>query len=381
MAYNFRYISEKYGVSIAANGFITYFLTFARMEFTAAQIAQLLNGTVEGNANAVVSTVSKIEEGHNGALTFLANPKYTEFIYSTKATVVIVGNDFVAEKPVASTLIRVADAYGAFARLLDLYNANKHNKQGIEQPSFISPTAKIGQNVYIGAFCYIADGVVIDDNVKIYPNSYIGNNVKLGNNTLVHAGVRIYADCNIGANCTLHSGVIVGGDGFGFAPNSENNYNKVPQIGNVIIEDHVEVGANTTIDRATLGSTIIRKGVKLDNLIQVAHNVEIGENTVIAAQTGIAGSTKIGKNCMIGGQVGIIGHLTIADGTKIAAQSGIGNNITKQGEIMQGSPAFGVGDYRRAYVGFRKLPELMQRLAELEKQLAQLKDKPAQQND
>jgi UDP-3-O-[3-hydroxymyristoyl] glucosamine N-acyltransferase len=347
------------------------------MKFTAGDIAKLIQGTVEGDALAVVSTVAKIEEGALGALSFLANPKYTEYIYTTKASVVIVNADFVAEQPVSTTLIRVPDAYQAFAKLLAVYNQHQQAQAAIEQPSFIATTATVGEGLYLGAFAYIGENAQLGKNVKIYPGSYVGNNVVIGDNTVLYPGVKVYAECKIGANVTLHSGVIVGGDGFGFAPNSENNYNKVPQIGNVIIEDHVEVGANTTIDRATLGSTIIRKGVKLDNLIQIAHNVEIGENTVIAAQTGVAGSTKIGKNCMIGGQVGIIGHLVIADGVKIAAQSGIGNNIDKEGEIMQGSPAFAVGEYRRAYVGFRKLPDLMQRIAMLEKELKELKAKSA----
>jgi UDP-3-O-[3-hydroxymyristoyl] glucosamine N-acyltransferase len=347
------------------------------MKFTAGDIAKLIQGTVEGDALAVVSTIAKIEEGAKGALSFLANPKYTEYIYTTKASVVIVNADFLAEQTLSTTLIRVPDAYQAFAKLLAVYNQHQQASAAIEQPSFIATTATIGEGLYLGAFAYIGENAQLGKNVKIYPGSYVGNNVVIGDNTVLYPGVKVYAECKIGANVTLHSGVIVGGDGFGFAPNSENNYNKVPQIGNVIIEDHVEVGANTTIDRATLGSTIIRKGVKLDNLIQIAHNVEIGENTVIAAQTGVAGSTKIGKNCMIGGQVGIIGHLVIADGVKIAAQSGIGNNINKEGEIMQGSPAFAVGEYRRAYVGFRKLPDLMQRIAMLEKELKELKAKSA----
>jgi UDP-3-O-[3-hydroxymyristoyl] glucosamine N-acyltransferase len=347
------------------------------MKFTAGDIAKLIQGTVEGDALAAVTTVAKIEEGTPGALSFLANPKYTEYIYSTQASVVIVNADFVAEKPVTTTLIRVPDAYQAFAQLLAVYNQHQQAAAAIEQPSFIATSATHGKGLYLGTFAYIGENAQIGKNVKIYPGSYVGNNVVIGDNTVLYPGVKVYAECKIGANVTLHSGVIVGGDGFGFAPNSENNYNKVPQIGNVIIEDHVEVGANTTIDRATLGSTIIRKGVKLDNLIQIAHNVEIGENTVIAAQSGVAGSTKIGKNCMIGGQVGIIGHLVIADGVKIAAQSGIGNSIAKEGEIMQGSPAFPVGDYRRAYVGFRKLPDLMQRIASLEKELKELKAKSA----
>jgi UDP-3-O-[3-hydroxymyristoyl] glucosamine N-acyltransferase len=345
------------------------------MEFTAQQIANLIQGEVEGNPEVVVNKLSKIDEGVPNSLSFLANPQYTPYIYITDASIVIVNNDFVAEKPLKSTctLIRVRDARESFAKLLEAYNQVKMNKSGIEQPCYISKTAKLGENVYVGAFTYIGENVKIGNNVKLFPNVYLGDNVVIGDNSVLFAGVRVYSECILGRNCTFHSGVIIGGDGFGFAPNSENNYQKVPQIGNVIIEDHVEVGANTTIDRATIGSTIIRKGVKLDNLIQVAHNVDIGENTVIAAQTGIAGSTRIGRDCMIGGQVGIIGHLVIADRVKIAAQSGIGNSITREGDIVQGSPAFGIGDYKRSYVMFRKLPEIADRIKELEKELNEIK--------
>lgn len=337
------------------------------MEFTAAQIAAQLNGVVEGNPEAKVSSLSKIEEGQAGTLSFLANPKYAQYIYSTEASVVIVSTDFIAEQPVKATLVRVADAYKSFATLLEFYNQIKLKKAGIEQPSFISDKASISENVYVGAFAYVGSGAKIGKNVKIYPHSFIGDNVVIGDDTTLFSGVKIYSDCSVGAHCTLHSGVIIGGDGFGFAPNSENNYNKVPQIGNVVIEDRVEIGSNTTIDRATLGSTIVRKGVKLDNLIQIAHNVEIGENTVIAAQTGIAGSTKIGRDCMIGGQVGIVGHISIANGVKIAAQSGIGQSISKENEIVQGSPAFNIGEYKRSYVVFRNLPDLQNRVKDIEK--------------
>lgn len=342
------------------------------MKFTAQQIADLVKGKITGNAAAEVNSLSKIEEGKPGTLSFLANPKYLPFIYSTKATVVIVNNDFVPEQPVEATLIRVEDAYKSFASLLEVYNKIIRDKKGIETPSFISASAKVGKDVYVGAFAYIGNNAVVGNNVKIYPGSYVGDNVKLKDNTTLFAGVKIYSDCEIGSNCTLHACVIIGADGFGFAPN-ESGYNKVAQIGNVIIEDNVEIGAGTSIDRATLGSTIIRKGVKLDNLIQIAHNVEVGENTVIAAQTGVAGSTRIGKNCMIGGQVGIIGHLTIADGVKIAAQSGIGASITTPNEIVQGSPAFNISDYKRTYVLFRKLPLLEKRIIELEKIISELK--------
>jgi UDP-3-O-[3-hydroxymyristoyl] glucosamine N-acyltransferase len=343
------------------------------MEFTAKQIGELLKGTVEGDVNAKVNKLSKIEEGVSGSLSFLSNPKYIPFIYTTKASVVIIDKDFVAEQPISSTLIRVENAYESFVQLLEIYNKIQRDKKGFEQPHFISTSAKVGENCYIGAFAYIGNNVQIGSNVKIYPQVYIGDNVIIGDNTSLFAGVRIYSDCVIGADCTLHTGTVIGADGFGFMPNSANEYKKVSQIGNVIIEDHVEIGANTTIDRATLGSTIIRKGVKLDNLIQIAHNVEIGENTVIAAQTGIAGSTKIGRDCMIGGQVGIVGHITIADRVRIAAQSGIGSSIITEGEIVQGSPAFNISDYKRTYVVFRKLPALEKKIQELEQTIADLR--------
>jgi UDP-3-O-[3-hydroxymyristoyl] glucosamine N-acyltransferase len=336
------------------------------MEFTAQQIAELLEGVVDGDASVRVSRLSKIEEGSPGSLTFLANPAYTHHIYDSKASIVITSKDFQPEKPIAATLIRVDNAYQSFAKLLEVYNTIRRNKSGIEQPSFIDSTAEVGSDIYVGAFAYIGKNARIGNNVKIYPNCYVGDNCTIGDGSTLFAGVKVYSDCSIGKEVTLHSGVIIGGDGFGFQPNN-GNYEKVAQIGNVIIEDHVEVGANSTIDRATLGSTIIRKGVKIDNLIQVAHNVEIGENTVIAAQTGIAGSTRIGKNCMIGGQVGIVGHIQIADGVKIAAQSGVGSSVTTPGEILQGSPAFNIGDYKRTYVLFRKLPELEKKISELNK--------------
>ena len=342
------------------------------MQFTAQQISDLLHGTIEGDSSVLVNKLSKIEEGTEGSLSFLANPKYAPFIYTTKASIVIVSKDFVAEQPVGSTLIRVDDAYKSFAKLLEVYNEVLQNKKGIEEHSFVSESAQLGKDVYVGAFAYVGDNVKIGNKAKIYPHVYLGDNVEVGDGTVIYPGVKIYTQCKVGSNCTIHSGVIIGADGFGFAPN-EGDYKKVPQIGNVIIEDNVEIGANTSIDRATLGSTIIRKGVKLDNLIQVAHNVEIGENTVIAAQTGIAGSTKIGKHVMIGGQVGIVGHLTIADGVKIAAQSGIGTSITNPGEIVQGSPAFNISDYKRVYVVFKKLPLLEKKIDDLEKELSSLR--------
>lgn len=336
------------------------------MEFSAQQISDLLGGKVDGNGSVSVNRLSKIEEGEPGSLTFLANPKYTPYIYSTQASIVIVDQDFVPEQPLTATLIRVPSAYQAFAKLLEIYNQIRNDKKGVEQPSFVDASSILGKDIYIGAFAYIGKNVKLGDNVKIYPHAYVGDNVVIGDNTTLFSGAKVYSDCIIGAHCTIHSGTVIGADGFGFAPNSENNYQKVAQIGNVIIEDHVEIGANSTVDRATLGSTIIRKGVKLDNLIQIAHNVEIGENTVIAAQTGVAGSTKIGKNCMIGGQVGIVGHIQISDGVKIAAQSGVGQSVGPN-EILQGSPAFNIGDYKRTYVVFRKLPSMELRIRELEK--------------
>jgi len=313
------------------------------MEFTAQQIAELLNGKVEGDGDIIVSGLSKIEEGKTGTLSFLANTLYTPLIYETNASVIILNNTVVLDKKVKSTctLIRVEDAYGSFAKLLEIYYQIKQNKTGIEQPCFISPNAKYGIECYIGAFAYIGENVQIGNNVKIYPHCFIGDNVKIGDNTTLYSGVKIYYDCIIGNDCTIHASTVIGSDGFGFAPNSENNYKKVPQIGNVIIEDYVEIGSNTSIDRATMGSTIIRKGVKLDNLIQIAHNAEIGENTVMAGGVFIAGSSKIGKNVMIGGQAGVIGHVKIADGVKIAGQSGVGKNIEKEGSEGFGRGSFG----------------------------------------
>ena len=338
------------------------------MKFTAEQIAEILEGEVVGNPNAEVHKLSKIEEGTEGSLTFLSNAKYQNYIYTTQATITIVNKSFEADQPVASTLIKVEDAYQSFSKLLEYYNQVKLMKSGIEQPSVISENVTYGTDLYLGSFCYIGKNVSIGNNVKIYPNTFIGDNVVLGNNCVLFAGVRVYSETEIGDNCVIHSGTIVGSDGFGFAPLDDGSYSKIPQIGNVILEDDVEVGSCTTIDRATMGSTIIRKGVKLDNQIQIAHNVEIGENTVIAAQTGVAGSTKIGKNCMIGGQVGISGHLTIGDNVRIQAQSGIGKNI-KDGEIIQGSPAFNYGDFSKSYVHFKNLPKIVSDLDALKKKI------------
>jgi UDP-3-O-[3-hydroxymyristoyl] glucosamine N-acyltransferase len=342
------------------------------MEFTATQIAQLLEGTIVGNENISVSNLSKIEEGTSGTLSFLSNLKYEPYIYSTGASIVITDKSFEpSEKiPETCTLIKVESAQAAFAKLLEMYNQVKRKNTGIHPNSFIPESSITGENTYVGAFVCLGENVTIGNNVQLYPNCYIGDNVTIGDNTIIFAGVKVYSDCIIGKNCTLHSGVILGGDGFGFVPNSKGNYAKVPQIGNAILEDFVEVGANTTIDRATLGSTIIRKGAKLDNLIQIAHNVEIGENTVMAAQTGVAGSTKIGKNCMIGGQVGIVGHIKIADEVKIAAQSGVGHSIEEKGLIVQGSPAFQIGDYKRSYIVYKGLPDLKRKVDALEKKLS-----------
>ncbi len=351
------------------------------MKFSAKRIAEYLNGEIIGNPDVVVDSFSKIEEGREGSLSFLANPKYTPYLYETNASIVIVDKDYPDRDKIKPTLIKVENAYQAFASLLKLYDAVfSAKKNGIEEPSFIDETAKYGKDVYIGAFTYIGKNVEIGNDVKIYPQVYIGDNVKIGDGTVIRPGVKVYHDCVIGKNCTIHSGVIIGSDGFGFAPQG-SSYEKVYQIGNVIIEDNVEIGANTTIDRATLGSTIIRKGVKLDNLIQVAHNVEIGEHTVIAAQTGISGSTKLGKYCMIGGQAGFVGHITIADEVKVAAQSGVEKTVKNKGEILQGSPAYHARQYQRSYVVYRKLPELQKQVYELEKMVKELSEKLANQEN
>jgi UDP-3-O-[3-hydroxymyristoyl] glucosamine N-acyltransferase len=335
------------------------------MNFTAKQIAGFLGGQVEGDPEAQVNDVSRIEEGRPGTLSFLSNMKYQHHIYETSSSVVLVQNDFVLTQPVTCTLIKVDDPYRSLAKLLVMLE-KRPNRTGIEPMAFVHENAELGQDVYVGAFSYISKGAKIGNNVKIFPQVYISEDVVIGDDTWIYSGARIHNNSVIGAHCLIHSGVVIGGDGFGFAPVTGSNFTKVPQIGNVVIEDYVEIGTNTTIDRATIGSTFIRKGVKLDNLIQIGHNVDIGENTVIAAQTGISGSTRIGKNCMIGGQVGIIGHITIADGTKIAAQSGVGQSVRAEGTAIQGSPAFEVMPYQRSYVYFKKLPELVERIRQLE---------------
>ena len=335
------------------------------MRFTASQIAGILGGEIDGNPEIAVDKLAKIEEGVEGSLTFLANPKYTSFIYSTQASITIVNKDFEPEQGISTTLIKVDDAYKAFSKLLEYYNQVKNNKVGIEEPVHISESATMGEGAYVGAFSYIGENVKIGDQVKIYPNVFIGDNVVIGDQVTLFAGAKVYSETIIGSHCTIHSGAILGADGFGFAPNESGEYSKVPQTGNVILEDHVDIGAGTTIDRATLGSTILRRGVKLDNQIQIAHNVEIGEHTAIAAQTGVAGSTKIGKHCLIGGQVGIVGHITIGDRVKIQAQSGIGRNV-KDDEVLQGSPALPYADYNKSYVHFKNLPKLVKRLFAVE---------------
>jgi|MGYP002629809775 UDP-3-O-[3-hydroxymyristoyl] glucosamine N-acyltransferase len=344
------------------------------MEFSARQIAELLGGTIEGNAEVQVSSLSKIEEGTSGSLTFLANPTYTHYIYKTGASLAIVKSTFTPDKPLPEglTLIRVDDPYDAFAKILEIHASMTLKKTGISSQSFISTSATLGNDLYIGEFAYIGDGVKIGDGVQIYPQVYVGDNVQVGNGTVLYPGVRIYHDCMIGNDCTIHGGAVIGSDGFGFAPQDDKNYRKVPQVGNVILEDNVEVGANTTIDRATIGSTILRRGVKLDNLIQVAHNVEIGENTVIAAQSGLSGSTKIGKNVMVGGQVGFVGHLVVADNVKVGARSGVENSITQEGAIMFGAPAIDSLRARKNFVHWRNLDDIVRKLNSLEKQVKKL---------
>lgn len=343
------------------------------MEFSAEQIAGILNGEIVGNAQVTVNGLAKIEEGHAGALSFLSNPKYEEYIYKTGSSVCIVNKTFEPTKslPETLTLVKVEDAYACFAKLLEVYSQMNKKQPKIENPSFIAENATIGEGLYLGAFAYIGDNAKIGNNVSIYPNAYIGENVVIGDGTIVHPGATIYAECKIGANCIIHAGVIIGADGFGFAPDENGEYQKVPQIGNVILEDNVEVGSNTTIDRATMGSTIIRRGVKIDNLCQIAHNVEVGRNTAMAAQVGIAGSAKIGEHVMIGGQAGISGHLHIADGTKIVAQSGIPSSV-KKADTLMGSPGIPMDDFKKSYFGFRKLPYILTKLQELDKKIKEL---------
>ncbi len=341
------------------------------MTFTAQQIADFLKGEIVGNPDVEVDNFAKIEEGKPRTIAFLSNPKYTHYIYETKADIVLVNRDFTPDKPVSATLIKVPDAYAALAALLELANSLAPVKKGIEEMSFVSPSAKLGENVYIGAFAYIGEHVEIGRDAKIYPQAYIGDNVKIGNNVTIYAGVKIYHGCVIGDNCILHAGAVIGADGFGFSK-QEGIYHKIPQIGNVVLEEEVEVGANTTIDRAVMGSTIIRKGVKLDNLIQIAHNCEIGRNTVMAAQVGIAGSAKLGEGCVLGGQVGIGGHITIGSHSQIGAQSGIISNTPEGSEVM-GSPAYPVKNFFKSSIIIPKLPDMYRQLNALEKEIRELK--------
>jgi len=346
------------------------------MEFTAKQIASWIKGDVIGDPETKVVKLSKIEEGEKGSLSFLSNPIYNHYIYTTKASVVIVNNSFVPEREIKATMIKVEDSYAAFAQLLDAYSqAREMKRTGISDAAFVHKSATIGENVYIGEFAYIGPDAVIGDDCRIYPQAYIGDNVKIGNNCRIYPGVKIMYDCVLGNDCTMHAGTVIGADGFGFAPQSGEDYKKIAQIGNVIIEDRVEIGANSTVDRATMGSTIIRKGVKLDNLVQIAHNVEVGENTVIAAQTGIAGSTKIGKNCLFGGKVAIAGHIEIADGVKLAATSGVASSIKKENDVQMGTPSFAHKSFLQSYVIFRKLPKINDRLNILEKTVKELNNK------
>lgn len=341
------------------------------MIFIASQIADFLKGEVIGDEKAKVSAFSKIEEGKPGTITFLANPKYTHYIYETDADIVLVNNDFIPEKPIKATLIKVPNAYAALASLMEMAAKSLPQKKGTEQYSFISSTAKVPEDVYIGSFAYVGENVELGENTKIYPHSYIGDGAKIGKNVVIYSGVHVYHNCVIGDNCILHSGCVIGADGFGFS-NEDGVYHKIPQMGNVVIENDVEIGANTTIDRAVMGSTIIRQGVKLDNLIQIAHNCEIGKNTVMAAQVGVAGSTKIGENCVLGGQVGLGGHITIGSKTQIGAQSGIISNIKEGSEIM-GSPAMPVKSFLKSSIITPKLPDMYKQIGALEKELAELK--------
>ncbi|MEA1886070.1 MAG: UDP-3-O-(3-hydroxymyristoyl)glucosamine N-acyltransferase [Bacteroidota bacterium] len=345
------------------------------MKFTAQKIARYLNGDVEGDPGVIVDSVAKIEEGHEGTLSFLSNMNYEKYIYTTGSSIVIVNRDFKPSAPVNATMIRVDNAYEAFASLLTLYEQSKPKKKGVHPRAVIEDSAIIGADAYIGPMAYIGENVVVGDRCSVYQNVSIGDHCKIGEGTVIYPGVTVYHECIIGKNCNIHAGSVIGSDGFGFAPQSDQNYKKIPQLGNVVLEDNVEIGANVVIDRATMGSTIIRKGVKLDNLIQIGHNVEVGENTVMAGQTGIAGSTKIGKNCMFGGQVGITGHVNIARGTKAAAQAGINSHILKENTTVYGSPAF---EYRKAqlsHIIFRRLPELKQKVEKMEEDIREIKNR------
>ncbi len=353
------------------------------MQFTAKQIGELLSGTIEGDENVQVAELSKIEDGKAGSLCFLSNPKYENYLYTTKASVVIVGADFIPAQPYSCTLIKVADPYSAFSVLLEKYNevlSQENEQTGIEEPTFIHPSAKIGKNVFIGAFSYISENAVIGDNTKIHTQVYVGSDVTIGERCVLYPGVKVYTRSILGNRITVHSNTVIGSDGFGFAPQADGTYTKIAQIGNVIIEDDVEIGANTSIDRATMGSTFIRKGVKLDNLIQIAHNVDVGEHTVVAAQSGISGSTKLGGNSVIGGQVGIAGHLSLAKGTQIGAQAGINFNTVEENKQWHGSPAQPLRDWMRASVIFKQLPSVEKRIAKLEAVILKLSEQMEQNN-
>lgn len=342
------------------------------MQFPASQIALLINGKVEGDPNAVVTSFGKIEEAAAGQLAFFANPKYEEYLYKTSASVVIVNDSFELKQPVKATLIRVTDAYSAFATLLSKYQEIMQQQlAGVQEPSYIAKTAVYGEKVFIGAFTYLGENVKVGNNTKLYPNVFLGDNVVVGDNCIIHPGVKIYHECKIGNHVTIHAGTIIGSDGFGFAPQADGSFKKVPQIGNVVIEDNVEIGANATIDRATIGSTLIKSGAKLDNLIQIAHNVEVGHSTVIAAQAGVSGSTKIGNGVMIGGQAGIVGHIQLGDGSRVNAQSGVSKSI-EPGKAVTGSPAYDYTAALRSQAAARKLPELEKRVKELEALVKQL---------
>lgn len=344
------------------------------MEFTVQQVAELLNGEIEGDSRRIIKGLAKIQEATATDIVFLANMLYEPYAYTTQAAAIIVNKDFVPKKPISATLVRVDDAYVAFSRLLNEYQKMTQPadvKVGIEQPCFIAPSAQTGNNVYIGAFAYIGHNVKLGNNVKIYPQTYIGDNTVIGDNTIIYAGVKIYHNCSVGSNCTIHAGAVIGSDGFGFAPQADGTYVAVPQLGSVVIEDNVDIGANTVIDRATIGETLIRSGVKLDNLIQVAHNVKIGKNTVIAALTGISGSTEIGENCMIAGQVGFAGHIKVANRTNIGAQAGVMKSIKEENQVLVGSPVLDVKDYMKSFAVFKKLPEMMKRLDAIERTINQ----------
>ena len=344
------------------------------MEFTAQIIAQYLKGDIEGNPQEVVTNISRIENGQKGTLAFLANTKYEKYLYTTEASIVLINRSLKLSQKVNATLIRVDDAYQAFASLLTLYQSSLPQKKGIDSNAFISESAKVGEDCYIGGFAFIGDNAVIGNGAKIYPQVYIGDNAKVGDNTILYPGVKIYKECTVGANCIIHASTVIGSDGFGFAP-GEGTYQKIPQIGNVVIEDEVEIGSNVSIDRATIGSTIIHKGTKIDNLIQIAHNVEIGENSVIIAQSGIAGSTKLGNNVVVAAQAGLVGHITIADNVKIGAQAGVTNNIKNEGAIVLGSPATEFREAKKSLIIMRKLPELYEKIIAFEKDIEQLKKK------